>query len=131
MKKRKGLTLIELIISIAIIGIIAIAVLGIFSTGTRNIVRSDARTINTLKGKDKVDDIIIKLQDSEIDPDSIDDEDIEINKDEFSVILPGIGSPIKVQGKIIKVTSTDEEGNIINIETFVPERLESGESEGS
>lgn len=37
MKKRKGFTLIEVIISIAIIGIVAMAVLAMFSSGTKNL----------------------------------------------------------------------------------------------
>lgn len=42
--KRKGFTLIELIISLAIIGLIAVSMLPILSTGLRNIVLAGNRT---------------------------------------------------------------------------------------
>lgn len=47
MKKRKGLTLVELIISLAIIGMIAVSMLHIFGTGLLNIIRAGNRTVNT------------------------------------------------------------------------------------
>jgi prepilin-type N-terminal cleavage/methylation domain-containing protein len=131
MRRRRGLTLIELIISIAIVGIISIAILGIFSAGTKNMVSSDDRTKNTLKGKDKTDDLIIKLNDPSVDPDSLVEDDVNIQDSEFDVDLPGVEDTINVKGKTLEIITTDETGNTIKIETFVPDDLESGASEGS
>jgi Tfp pilus assembly major pilin PilA len=44
MKKNKGFYIIEIIISLAVIGIIAVVFLSIFSTGLVNIVRAGVRT---------------------------------------------------------------------------------------
>ena len=47
MKKREGFTLIELIVSLALIGIIAVSMFNAFDTGLFNIVRAGNRTVNT------------------------------------------------------------------------------------
>lgn len=47
MKKRKGLTLIELVLSLAIIGMIAVSMLNLFGTSLLNISRAGNRTSNT------------------------------------------------------------------------------------
>lgn len=44
MKIRKGMTLIEVIISMAVIGLIAMTMLSVFNTGLVNITRSGSRT---------------------------------------------------------------------------------------
>ncbi len=44
MKKQKGLTLIELLVSLALIGILAVTFLPMFSAGFANIVRAGLRT---------------------------------------------------------------------------------------
>ncbi len=58
MKKRNGLTLIEVVVSIAIIGIISISVLNIFNTGLKNILIAGKRTDDTLNAKSIIDGII-------------------------------------------------------------------------
>lgn len=47
MKIRKGFTLIELIVSIALIGIVAVSLLSAFDASLFNISRAGVRTINT------------------------------------------------------------------------------------
>lgn len=44
MKNRKGFTLLELIVSIALIGILTVSLLTVFNTGLLNIVRAGVRT---------------------------------------------------------------------------------------
>ena len=44
MKKNKGFTIIEIIVSLAIIGILAVVFMSVFSTGLVNIVRAGVRT---------------------------------------------------------------------------------------
>ncbi|MDR7871214.1 MAG: type II secretion system protein [Tissierellaceae bacterium] len=133
MKNRKGLTLIEVIVSMAIVGVIAVVILSIFSSGTKNIARAGHRTTNIYDANRIIDELIIKSENPYTDWDAIEseNENIVVNNMEYNVILPGIGEDIKVSGKLLKVTSTDEENNTIIIETFVPNKLESGEVEGS
>lgn len=46
-RKKNGLTLIELIVSMAIISVITVSMLNIFGTGLLNISRAGNRTVNT------------------------------------------------------------------------------------
>lgn len=47
MKNREGLTLVELLVSLAIVSIIVVSLLNMFGTGLFNIVRAGNRTVNT------------------------------------------------------------------------------------
>lgn len=102
MKNKKGFTLIEVILSIALIALIAVTILGIFGTGVRNIVRAGNRTEAVFQEQESIDSTINSY-------DSIEGEDtvLEIDFDgKFTV---------DVEGKI----ATSSENNII-LKTFVP-----------
>lgn len=51
MKSRKGMTLIEVVVSLAIIGLVATTMLGVFNTGLINIVKSGLKTNATLESE--------------------------------------------------------------------------------
>ena len=124
MKNRKGLTLIEVIISIAIVGIVAMVILSTFSSSTKNISSANKRTINTLGTKDRLDELIIKSENLDTDWATIDtdNEDIEVEQDiTINVTIPEVTGTKDIKGKVITVNSTDGEGNTITIETFVPD----------
>jgi prepilin-type N-terminal cleavage/methylation domain-containing protein len=55
---RKGLTLIEVIISIALMGIVLVSVLSIFDTGLFNIKRAGDRTDVVVEVKSQVDNLL-------------------------------------------------------------------------
>lgn len=55
---RKGITLIEIIISIALVGVILVSMLSIFDTGLFNIKRAGDRTSIVVEVKSQVDNIL-------------------------------------------------------------------------
>lgn len=108
MKRRKGLTLIEIIISIALLGMVAVVFLTIFNSGNKNILSSGDRTKNALEIQKKIDTQINNSDDLQLDGIKVEkNEDIEIK-------IEGI-SPQTIKGKIITGNQ-----NGINIITFVP-----------
>lgn len=112
MNSDKGFTLIEVILTIAIIGIVSISAFTIFSTGLNNIVKSGNRTDSVLQTKDKIDNKIYGREPSEGTSYEI---TVDIrdknNKLIYKRVVPG--------EKIIESTK-DEYMNDIEIETFVP-----------
>lgn len=103
MKTRKGLTLIEIIISIAIISLLAVAILGMFNFSIVNIIKSGKRTERVVKVKE--------LIDMEIN-NSIDNGIYEVD-----VTLPGDINKT-ILGTMIEKQSPDDPK--IKINTFVP-----------
>lgn len=63
MKKRKGLTLIETILSLAILGIIGVFILTVFGFSLNNIRRAGKRTEDVFQLGDEIDKIIFKSTD--------------------------------------------------------------------
>lgn len=108
MKQRKGLTLIEVIITIAIISIMAVVILSIFNTSIISIFKSGNRTDKVFEVKKEIDQKII------------DNESNTTGIDEVTVIIPGIGDKT-IKGTMIKNT----EHNDLNITTFVPNKADS------
>lgn len=102
MKKRKGLTLLEVVISMALIGMVAVVFLSIFTTGNSNIFKAGKRTTQILSAQEKIDSKIKTNSDEGI-------EEVEVN-------IPGIAT-IKIKGTYVTET---EDG--ITITTFVPNK---------
>lgn len=101
---KKGFTLIELVLSIAIIGILSVSIFSIFNLGIINIARAGDRTISVEKATDNIRSV----------------ENTEAF--EVDVLLPNTINPISVAGtritgkSIISGTVDDE----VKITTYVP-----------
>jgi prepilin-type N-terminal cleavage/methylation domain-containing protein len=91
MKNKKGFTLMEVILSIAIFGIIAIFVVTIFSSGLKNIYRSGKRTEEVFELESKINEEILNE----------DNGDVLIKVD-----IPGVGEK-EIEGKMITISSDD------------------------
>lgn len=52
---------------------------------------------------------------------TLEDGIIEVNEEILEVTIPEVINSKEIQGKIVSVTSTDEVGNILTIETFIPD----------
>lgn len=121
MENKKGLTLIEVIVTIAIIGIISIPIFTIFNSGLNNIVKAGHRTDSVVDIQKEIDNLIYNpslfVDD---DNDSIDDNNPNIKVISNSTIkIPEI-SDKDIEGRTIIVYTKDKYGNEITIETFVP-----------
>lgn len=101
MRKRRGVTLIEIIVSLAIIGIMGISFLNIFDMGLVNITRAGNRTEELLEVKNIVDIEILDNTKGEA--------------KQATVLLPG-GYTSIVDGRLIN--GVDSESLSIEINTF-------------
>ena len=110
--KRKGLTLIELVISIAILGLISVTILNIFNSGLMNIIRAGDITELT---SNAISDVDKKILTSVVGEDNVSENEIDIS-------LPGLSYsiPIRIKGKLITHETIDLKGNSVSIKTFVP-----------
>lgn len=113
MKDQRGFTLIELIISIAILAILVVAVFSMFDTGIINIVRAGDRTDTVLEKRAIIDEEISNYDGT----DNIPDDDINVviyNTD-------GVGEfrNTVIEGKQLTI-ETDPDSPDITITTFVP-----------
>ena len=108
MKNNKGLTLIEIVITIAITSIMAIAVLTMFNISITNIFKSGNKTERVLRIKEEVDEEIINNKEK------------TTNTDKVKVTIDGIIKDREVDGKIIEIKDSD-----IKITTFVPNKPKS------
>ena len=100
MKNKSGLTLIEVILSIAIVGIMSIAVFTIFNSGMINIFKSRQRTVDVLKIQQDINKAIVESEDGE--------------NTTVYVEIPSLGIEKEIQGERITVKKDH-----INITTFV------------
>lgn len=105
MKKRKALTLIEVVLSMAIISIMIVAVLGVFNISITNIFKSGQRTEDVLKSKEYIDEQI-KIN-----------EDKTAGKDNVTISIGDFKTDI--EGNFIEVENIGDEFNI-PIKTFIP-----------
>lgn len=103
MKNNRGFTLIEIIITIAIIGIIIIPVFTIFNLGLKNIISAKERTEKVFETQNEINEDIRQ-------PNIGEDATIK-------VVIPSLSIEKEVEGKEITV-----EKNNIKIITFVPNK---------
>ena len=108
--KKKGFTLIELIVSIAILGIISVVVLSIFNTGLLNIQRAGKITQNTISATTIMDYKILNAVVG----------DLNVSETTISIPTPGVSTNISITGRLIIHNSVDDKGNSITIKSFIP-----------
>lgn len=110
MKRRNGLTLIEVVVSIALMGMVVLVFLTIFNTSNRNITKAGDRTDDTFEIQEEIDDVIK-------DSGKYDSEKIEI-KDDVDVKIDGLtDESILIKGKML---TGKKDKNGVKITTFVP-----------
>lgn len=114
MKNRKGLTLIELIVSIALVGVLAIVVLNVFSSGFLNIVKAGNRTQ------------AVNAAENEIFNNPIVEEEKVLD---ILIPVPGMGQvEHQIKGSIVTGLTTINQGTRsevqAEIKTFMPNYLE-------
>lgn len=102
MKKRKALTLIEVILSLAVLSLIAVVVLSVFGFSINNIKKSGDRTADILELENQVN---ININESP-----------KEGEDGITVNIPGLGERT-VKGKFITI---EEKGK--KITTFIPNK---------
>jgi prepilin-type N-terminal cleavage/methylation domain-containing protein len=120
MKNKKGLTLIEVIISIAIIGILAVSTLSIFDAGLLNIIRAGKRTETVLEVKDGIDLLIITKDDT---IESIGGPSLNIDETPIEIIVDFSDSSgitdVVIEGKLSESKKIDDKKNIVYLETVL------------
>lgn len=114
---KKGFTLIELIISIAIIGILLIAAVTSFSSGFGQVFSNGQRTKCVFEAQSKIDNVINDIEAANGDP------QVSVKPFEIQIELYSSGSSNKIKsdiidGNIIKVDMKDR--NKVTLSTFVP-----------
>lgn len=126
MKDRRGLTLIEVVISMAIISIMAVTILGVFNISITNIFKSGRRTEEVLNLKRLVDEKLayyqINYNEINMDEENENDEKIKFKeiKEPIIVHIPGI-DPKYIAGILINNVVSKNNFNV-QIETFVPNK---------
>lgn len=116
-KNKKGFTLVEVIVAIAVLGIIAIAMLPIFSTSIKSISRSGQRTNNIRELQDDMVDNMRKHEKPKVGKEAT---KAEINPTPTIVIKDLTDTPIEVKGDMLEVKKWYEKDKIIKIQTFIP-----------
>lgn len=104
MRTRKGLTLIEVILAFAIIGIIAVALLTIFNSGLKNILNAGKRTKAVFIQKELIDNKILEYENK------------TDGKIIISVTIPDIIINKEIKGSILVSDPNSDK----KITTFVP-----------
>lgn len=124
MKNKRGFTLIEVILSIAILGMIAIFVVTIFGSSLKNISGSGKRTEKVFELESKINEEMLN-KDGEEEMLNEDGEDITIEDVTIKVNIPGVREKgVEVEGKMITAIPSDSSKNQYNIKitTFVPNK---------
>lgn len=115
--KKNGFTLIELIVSIAIIGILLIAVLTSFAGDFVQVFSNGLRTKNVFQAQNKIDNLITDINDFGVDP--------QVNVQAYEIRIKLYSSDGKksieseiIRGNMIKVDMNDK--SKVTLSTFVP-----------
>lgn len=107
----KGMTLIELIVAIAILGVILVSFLSMFGTGYIGIIKASKHTKVVYEAQKNIENQIILSTSN--------------GSDQITLVFPGEGTDpditINSPGKIIE-EQADYDGRSINIRTFIPNK---------
>jgi prepilin-type N-terminal cleavage/methylation domain-containing protein len=113
-KNNNGMTLVEVVVALAILGLIAISMLTMFSTGVYFVIKSGHNSENqyyTIQSmENKLADNLVTVP-SQITPTTINNKTLLINFD---------GYTITTQGKVQKISFDDGDYEMV-VSTFVPD----------
>ncbi|WP_416197891.1 MAG: hypothetical protein ACFWUA_10025 [Sporanaerobacter sp.] len=115
---KKGFTLIEVILSISIIGILSVVLLSCLPNNYKNIISSGTRTKSVFNAQEKIDKAIKNI--SVVDGDSQLSKQSETINIKFSNSDRNIISTGPITGNIVTSNSNDKKA--VTIITFVPSR---------
>ena len=112
LKNKKGLTLVEIILSLAIVGIIAVSIIPLFGTSIKGIARSGKRTSDIVTLQDNMVENIRKSEDGIT--------EVATPISPVEVHIPGVttNGPLEVKGDLLEVI--DEKDESVKIQTFIP-----------
>ena len=115
LKNKKGLTLVEIILSLAIVGIIAVSIIPLFGTSIKGIARSGKRTSDIVTLQDNMVENIRKSEDGITDVTKV-----ATPISPVEVHIPGVttNGPLEVKGDLLEVIGEKDES--VKIQTFIP-----------
>lgn len=109
-ESNKGITLVEIITSIAIISVLLVALITIFSNNGQNVWRAGNKTKNVFSAQEEIDKILVDIEQNRR----------PLGRDSLSLNftdVDGSGWHINVRGEIINVEA-GEESNKVRLTTF-------------
>ncbi|MGI6142069.1 MAG: type IV pilus modification PilV family protein [Caldicoprobacterales bacterium] len=112
---KEGFTLIEIIISLAILGLITVSLLGLFSFGFKAIFDSGKNSQAQYVGQQALENVL-----ADIDITGIDHVTSNLDKDTKVILDFGLTNNIEVDGKIKSIQYNDGKRKI-DLATFIPE----------
>jgi prepilin-type N-terminal cleavage/methylation domain-containing protein len=115
LKNKQGLTLVEIIISIAILGIIAVAFLGMFTVGFKGIMSAGRNSQAGYIGQKVMENKIVGIDLTETNVSTI-TEPVE----DFTINFVGVADPVLVDGEIERVHFDDTHYQL-DYATFIPD----------
>lgn len=110
-KRNEGITLIEIIVSIAVISILLVSLLTIFSGNLQNVTRAGTKTKYVFSAQEQMNDIIKEIEEGRI---SATGDFLNINFKDRS----GKSWSVQVNGKKVS-TEAGEDTNKVKLTTFI------------
>jgi prepilin-type N-terminal cleavage/methylation domain-containing protein len=115
LKSKQGLTLVEIIISIAILGIVAVAFLGMFTVGFKGIMTAGRNSQAGYIGQRAMENRIVDIEVTETNVTIIPE-----TEKTLTINFEGVADPVEVDGKIQRIHFDDTHYEL-DYATFIPE----------
>jgi prepilin-type N-terminal cleavage/methylation domain-containing protein len=115
LKSKQGLTLVEIIISIAILGIIAVAFLGMFTVGFKGIMSAGRNSQAGYIGQRAMENKIVGIDVTETNVTTSSEPVVD-----FTINFEGVADPVEVDGEIQRIHFDDTHYEL-DYATFIPD----------